>query len=566
MSPVVSILTDDPKLLDYYNSEKSKFQRMLKESRARKKLIAQNMKYLHRQYEQEDWFDQNLDYLIGRRNVLPQKLEKLELTTCDDTDDEDITVLRNFVSRVEFVSNSHQDECHEVKKRSHEMVTLIESRPQIYSGYFHRKSTSIGTELKFVSSVSSESYHEETKETHWPQTTRSRPQGPKHGQSIRQVSENVFDRKPAPCLQDWASRLGISTPNLTLSDWNYELQEKERPPEINPGKAVCRKKVATAVFNQTPFHILAIGQNARHLNLMARENRWEPWQTDKNFGWGFEVIFYKKKLFIIGGQRRQRELGFEEPTSSLDIFCFRTNQWTTGPNLSSERYDMSSCVVGRQRTIYACGGRKSIIETFDSVEELELDRSGQPLGEWCTVVARMRQKRFACAAIPVGHCIYVTGGHDEDQNYLSSIEIFDTNLRTWQFGPEMLYCRSNHGIEYYNGNIYVMGGEIDFNTVTLSCERLDIESWTWNRIAPLRVPRYQFGSVKVNGKVYIVGGLTDGDEENLTSVDILDLSSNSRTAGTRLPFPLSFTRCVTSASIQGISGFGPCCSVPVSDD
>ena len=68
---------------------------------------------------------------------------------------------------------------------------------------------------------------------------------------------------------------------------------------------------------------------------------------------------------------------------------------------------MACCVVESNRTIYVCGGcqlrkNKSHESAVNTVEKLELDENGDPLGEW-TQVKPMKDQLVAAAAVAVGN-------------------------------------------------------------------------------------------------------------------------------------------------------------------
>ena len=70
---------------------------------------------------------------------------------------------------------------------------------------------------------------------------------------------------------------------------------------------------------------------------------------------------------------------------------------------------MTCCVLKSNRTIYVCGGcRSSFVENMandsvvKTVEKLELDKNGDPVGEW-TQVKPMKEKRLGAAAVAFGN-------------------------------------------------------------------------------------------------------------------------------------------------------------------
>ncbi|HEY4247802.1 MAG TPA: kelch repeat-containing protein [Lacunisphaera sp.] len=72
----------------------------------------------------------------------------------------------------------------------------------------------------------------------------------------------------------------------------------------------------------------------------------------------------------------------------------------------------------------------------------------------------MRKKRFGASAVSDGHFIYVIGGMDEKDNFLTSIEKFDPETGQSSEFAQLQTARLWPQAVFYSGNIYVLGGSV----------------------------------------------------------------------------------------------------------
>ena len=71
--------------------------------------------------------------------------------------------------------------------------------------------------------------------------------------------------------------------------------------------------------------------------------------------------------------------------------------------------------------------------------------------------------------------IYVTGGEDDDDQPMSSVDCYDPNTNTWSQMANMNIARASHSLVSLDGRLYAIGG----HQVERSVEVYDPGSNTW---------------------------------------------------------------------------------------
>eukprot|EP00747_Dinoflagellata_sp_TGD_P164405 gnl/TRDRNA2_/TRDRNA2_184309_c0_seq1.p1 gnl/TRDRNA2_/TRDRNA2_184309_c0~~gnl/TRDRNA2_/TRDRNA2_184309_c0_seq1.p1 ORF type:complete len:441 (-),score=52.02 gnl/TRDRNA2_/TRDRNA2_184309_c0_seq1:16-1305(-) len=116
--------------------------------------------------------------------------------------------------------------------------------------------------------------------------------------------------------------------------------------------------------------------------------------------------------------------------------------------------------------------------------------------------------------------LYVCGGwNGEQQEFLSSGELFDESTKKWTNLPPMSCRRVRAACAVAAGKLYVIGGK-DAAQRWASAERFDPVSGTWEELPPMSENRSDVAATAVDGKVYVCGGF-DG-KDNLNSVICFD--------------------------------------------
>ena len=142
-------------------------------------------------------------------------------------------------------------------------------------------------------------------------------------------------------------------------------------------------------------------------------------------------------------------------------------------------------------------------------------------------------------------------GHDDEVNSVLLLNLASSN-KQWRKGTPLNMRRCEHAAVMCNGGVYVMGGFFQGN---LDCmERIDsidllqssstssstcASNWVTMRCR-LSMPRSKCCAVAVHNRYIVVMGGTYNRLGNLSSVDIIDTSNHTVTAGPRMNVPRSF--------------------------
>lgn len=199
----------------------------------------------------------------------------------------------------------------------------------------------------------------------------------------------------------------------------------------------------------------------------------------------------------------------KENNENIDIFGY-TGYWVAKNPMTSKRSDHQVVLIND--IIYIIGGidengnaTNSVIKYNPTIDEYE-DGPFLPIPIW----------RFDAVYVPPAtddenDKIYVIGGLNKDENWLSTVYILDTITGSWTAGNQnMSIPRSDHCAAYYNGKIYVAGGfSSNYNTTLGSVEVFDIKMNSWSSIEDMPTPRGDCQCAFIKNNLIVVGGYYD---------------------------------------------------------
>ena len=96
--------------------------------------------------------------------------------------------------------------------------------------------------------------------------------------------------------------------------------------------------------------------------------------------------------------------------------------------------------------------------------------------------------------------------------------------------------RYGPGVAALDGKIYAVGGINNDDDYLSSAEVFDLQTNAWTKLAPMRSRRKGFQLVAAQSKLYAVGGETSGGA-TLSSVEVYDPRQNCWEAAAPLPSP-----------------------------
>ena len=104
--------------------------------------------------------------------------------------------------------------------------------------------------------------------------------------------------------------------------------------------------------------------------------------------------------------------------------------------------------------------------------------------------------------------IWLAGGHDDDDNVLSSVEVYDAATNRWERAPDMIEGRTLFNLVVVEDELYAVGGAVE---TYLSIEKLSKVSGAWQVIAAIEENRIGCSAAAMGSKIYVFGGGRERD-------------------------------------------------------
>ena len=175
--------------------------------------------------------------------------------------------------------------------------------------------------------------------------------------------------------------------------------------------------------------------------------------------------------------------------------------------------------------IYCIGGdfeNRRILSGTDRVWRLN---SRKQTSGW-EHVAPMNAKRYGMGAAVYGDIMVVAGGIDENNEVLTSTEVYQTSFNEWRNISPLKQRKSAHALVSCDGYLYAIGGW-DGESYLSSVERLGDLKGEWINIEPMQTPRYRLAAVNCDRVVYAIGGRSANRKNTtLKTVEKYDSSAN----------------------------------------
>ena len=173
----------------------------------------------------------------------------------------------------------------------------------------------------------------------------------------------------------------------------------------------------------------------------------------------------EQTVVVLGGYRT-----FQGVVNSVQLLNLAESnkQWREGPPMNKKRYGHAAVVCNG--AVYVMGGYNQ--GPLDSIERIDVNdvlqsssiSSNTHATNWTTLTCRLSTERWGCCAVVVhNRYIVVMGGYCG--NYLSSVEIIDTNSHIVTDGPSMTVPRRCCASAVIGHRIFVVGGNNDYRNL-----------------------------------------------------------------------------------------------------
>jgi hypothetical protein len=155
-----------------------------------------------------------------------------------------------------------------------------------------------------------------------------------------------------------------------------------------------------------------------------------------------------------------------------------------------------------------------------------------------TKMASLSSPRYRHAAAVWEDKLYLIGGKDVEENYVTSVEVFDPETESWSEFTQLTddQLRVDHAAVAYNGKIYVLGGYDEFYEAYTEMFSIDINNKNIVNLSPMLTAKGDAPATlyELNGKMKIVsvGGFTHANDfcAPLDEAEIYDFEKDEWTS------------------------------------
>ena len=191
------------------------------------------------------------------------------------------------------------------------------------------------------------------------------------------------------------------------------------------------------------------------------------------------------QLYCLGGYNENGE-----DLSSVSKINLFSKQCKSLPGMFSTKVHFGATVIGDR--IYVCGGSNgnkilNTLEVFDC-----------KTNNW-SKLASMHHERSCFGMTNLNNMIFVSGGYDSSDGYLSSMERYCLKTNTWNVVGSMNEPRHGHELVTLDGEIFAIG-----NNNTKTVEKYNSTTDEWKNVASTQNSHYHFGAAVHNDNIYVL--------------------------------------------------------------
>jgi len=187
----------------------------------------------------------------------------------------------------------------------------------------------------------------------------------------------------------------------------------------------------------------------------------------------FEVSAVGGKIYAIGGEVFNKQLGMRVSTDIVEAYDPVTERWRKRVNMPTKRHRFDTPVVNGK--IYAIGGEITPIAGGGLAERFitTIEVYNPKTDRW-RKLPDMPMFKFAFSTVGIDKEIYTIGGHslNNGTQRLASVDVYDPVLNRWRAIPPMPTAKTTVAAAV-NGTIYVLGGFITSTRFSPTVEAFD---------------------------------------------------------------------------------------------
>jgi hypothetical protein len=228
------------------------------------------------------------------------------------------------------------------------------------------------------------------------------------------------------------------------------------------------------------------------------------------------VIYYKNKLYILGGKRLSYNKRFEYLDDKIELYNLKTNQIEIDDTNPHQAVNFASFTY--KDNIIIMGGSTKLKRNKDKIYTDLSHIYNLSSGYWYELPKMTKPKEVN--GVLIKDKIYLIGGFNKTP--LTEIESYNLKTRKWDKEGDLFHGIARPALTYHNDIIYIFNKDkmLTYNTVTKTLEEYNINLNLLNS----QLHYYE-------GYLYLIGGYIEFDYSKSPSSDLyrIDLNEFSKT-------------------------------------
>jgi len=182
------------------------------------------------------------------------------------------------------------------------------------------------------------------------------------------------------------------------------------------------------------------------------------------------------------------------------------------------------------RFLYVMGGAGNDQEPLSSVEIYDTLTN-----TWAATTPLPTARTSGAAAVLGGKIYALRGqeeGHEDDEDDpgeddppTDAVDVFDPQTCAWATGVPMTTARHCLATAVVGGKLYAIGGNTEGQMLPI-VEAFDPQTGAWAEMAPMPTARSAPGVAVLNGKIYVTGGFSS-ERDSVNTVEVYDPQTNT---------------------------------------
>lgn len=225
------------------------------------------------------------------------------------------------------------------------------------------------------------------------------------------------------------------------------------------------------------------------------------------------AVAYRSNLYVVGGYRGRGDL--KDEVGTLQRYEPERDRWTRLRSMPTRRAALAAGVLGDR--LYAAGGANS---TEGALKRLEI--YDFRANSWTRGPDFRTRAREHLAGVSAGGYFYALAGREGGKGNFTVAERFDPRKGKWQLLPDLRKARGGIAAAEVGDRVVVFGGEEPAGTIK-EVEVFDSAGKRWKRLPNLPTPRHGLGGAALGHRVYAIEGGTSPGFSFSRAIEALDV-------------------------------------------